>query len=74
MWLVMEIGCLECGMPSGVVGVFADKDKAEAVATACEKGLPWRGGENTFKVFELPQPEIIGEQYRAGSSNDRTTS
>lgn len=29
MWLVMNIGCIECDVSSKVVGVFADKARAQ---------------------------------------------
>lgn len=37
MYLVMNIGCIDCGVSSAVVGVFADKSKAELIAEACQK-------------------------------------
>lgn len=65
MWLVMNIGCLECYVPSEVVGVFADKEKAQAIADVCEKIFELRGnGHNSFEVFELPEPEIVADEYK----------
>ena len=65
MWLVMNIGCIECGVSSGIVGVFADKTTADSVADQCTDKLFWReGGQNSFEVFELPAPEIIAEEYK----------
>ena len=64
MWLVMNIGCIECGVSSAIVGVFGDKEKAEAVAYECSEKYSWReGGQNAFKVFELPEPEIVAPEY-----------
>lgn len=64
MWLVMNIGCIECGVSSKVVGVFSDKEKAEAVADACDKKYSWReGGQNSFEVFEIPSPEVVDAEY-----------
>lgn len=69
MWLVMNIGCIECGVSSAIVGVFADKEKAEAIAAECDKKYDWReGGQNTFKVFELPKAEQIAPEYEVGSN------
>ena len=63
-YIVINIGCIECGVSSNVVGVFADKAKADAVASACGDKYDWRqGGQNTFEVFELPEPEIINPDY-----------
>lgn len=64
MWLVVNIGCIECGVSSAVVGVFADKTKADAIADACAEKYDWReGGQNAYEVFELPQPEQIAAEY-----------
>ena len=64
MWLVMNIGCLECGVSSKIVGVFADKAKADEVAAACYKTHDWReGGQNAFEVFGVPAPEVVDAEY-----------
>ncbi len=53
-WLVMNIGCIECGVSSDVVGVYTTKEEADKVAAACAKELGWReGGQNSFEVFDL---------------------
>lgn len=64
MYLVMNIGCLECGVSSKVVGVFADKAKADEVATSCDETHAWReGGQNAFEVFELPTVGNTDAEY-----------
>lgn len=61
---MINIGCIECGVSSNIVGVFADKKRADDIATACSKNYSWReGGQNNFEVFELPEPEIINPEY-----------
>lgn len=63
-YIVVNIGCLECGVSSNIVGVFADKKRADDIATACSENYNWReGGQNVFEVFELPEPEIINPEY-----------
>ena len=65
MFLVMNIGCIECGVSSAIVGVFADLSKAEAIAAACGEKYDWReGGQNSFEVFEIPEPEMIADEYK----------
>lgn len=32
MWLVFNVGCIECGVSSNVVGVFVRKYKADEIA------------------------------------------
>lgn len=64
MWLVMNIGCIECGVSSAIVGVFAEEAKADEIAEKCSKIFSWReGGQNSFEVFELPEAEQIAEEY-----------
>jgi len=63
-YLVMNIGCIECGVSSNIVGLFADKARADAVAEACDDKHSWRQhGQNNYEVFELPEPEIIDPEY-----------
>jgi hypothetical protein len=60
----MNIGCIECGVSSNIVGLFADKARADAVAKACEEKHSWRHhGQNRYEVFELPEPEIVDPEY-----------
>lgn len=73
MWLVMNIGCIECGVSSAVVGVFADKAKADEIAAECDKKYEWReDGQNAFEVFELPEAEQIAPEYEVGSNAELT--
>jgi len=58
MYLVMEIGCLECGDETSVVGVFEDKEQAEDIftrLTSQQKGF----GER-IQMFELPMMNTVG--------------
>lgn len=57
-YLVMNIGCIECGVSSDVVGTYGDKDEAQAVADKLQETLSWReGGQNAFEVFDLKKPQ-----------------
>lgn len=63
-WLVMNIGCIECGVSSKIVGVFSDKEKADKIAKACSKVYDWReGGQNSFEVFKVPVLDTIDQEY-----------
>lgn len=63
-WLVFNIGCIECGVSSDVVGVYQTQDEAERVAKVCAGILSWRqGGQNDFIVFDLSAPQA--DEYRA---------
>jgi hypothetical protein len=65
MWILVNIGCIECGVSSAIVGVFTDEARAEALAKRLEEKMHWReGGQNQFEVFKMPEPDIIAEEYR----------
>lgn len=53
-WLVMNIGCIECGVTSAVVGLFDDQAKADETAVRLNRDHHWRqSGQNSFEVFDL---------------------
>ena len=54
-YIIIEIGCIECGCPSGIVGIFDDEKAAKEIAEKCQERYDWHtGGQNSFEVFELP--------------------
>jgi hypothetical protein len=65
MYVVVNIGCIECGVSSKIVGMFAEKARAVAVAEACDELHDWREfGQNRYEVFELPDvPERVDPEY-----------
>ena len=63
-YVVVNIGCIECGVSSNIVGVFENKEKAELIAEKCDNKFSFReGGQNSFEVFELPENDIINSEY-----------
>jgi hypothetical protein len=57
-YMVFNIGCIECGVSSNVVGLYDTKDEADKVVAICEDKLHWReSGQNAFEVFDLTQPQ-----------------
>lgn len=53
-WLVFNIGCIECGVSSNIVGTYATEEEALRVAKLLNDKLDWReGGQNFFEVFDL---------------------
>lgn len=55
LWLVVNIGCIECGVSSAIVGLYSDKTTAETVADTLDRQMDWReGGQNRYEVFALP--------------------
>jgi len=51
-FLTMDIGCLECGEESEVLGIFNTKEEAEAKCAEME-ALGWRGGQHSYQIFEI---------------------
>jgi hypothetical protein len=55
-YLAFDIGCIECGEESAVIGVFDTEAEAE---TACEAArvkqeADWHG-QHSMEIFELPE-------------------
>ena len=65
MFILVNIGCIEYGVSSNIVGMFSSEEKANELATALEKSHGWRdGGQNCFEVFPAPVPETIADEYK----------
>lgn len=63
-YIVINIGCLECGVTSDIVGVFTDKERAYEVAGKCQEKYDWReGGQNAFEVFSFTDIDVINPEY-----------
>jgi hypothetical protein len=65
LYVVINIGCIECGVSSNIVGLFDDKDKANKIADTLENKYDWReGGQNRYEVFKLNDINEITEEYK----------
>ena len=65
MFLVVNIGCIECGVSSKVVGLFADEVTALEIAQKLDERMERRqDGHNSFEVFPLPKAGVVEEEYR----------
>lgn len=63
-YILVNIGCIECGVSSNIVGVFDNKEKAELIAKQCDDKYDWReGGQNSYEIFEMPELNIINTEY-----------
>jgi len=53
-YVVVDIGCIECGEDSGVIGIFKDKDVAEQNRVKYENNQAehWHG-QHDFITFEV---------------------
>lgn len=52
VFLAFDIGCIECGSSSAVIGTFATREQAQAACDAWE-ALGWRDGQHFYEVFDL---------------------
>ena len=56
-FLVFDIGCIECGESSDVVGIYETREMAEAVKVSRARGDRFGnyfdGGQHIVEVFEL---------------------
>lgn len=64
LYILVNIGCLECGVSSDIVGVFTDKEDAYSLEEECTEKFSWReGGQNSFEVFEVNVLNVINPEY-----------
>lgn len=64
LWIVVNIGCIECGVSSNIVGVFDDEAVAGAHTTRLNNTHSWRErGQNYFEAFPMPTINVVNEEY-----------
>lgn len=58
VWVVIDVGCHECGVGSEPVGVYATEEAATQAAAERDKETGcWRDGGQTYcEVFEMELP------------------
>ena len=65
MWLVFNVGCIECGVSSNVVAIYPTEQEANAVAEKLNEVHSWReGGQNSYEVFELNKAYEVSDEYK----------
>lgn len=67
-YVVVDIGCIECGEPSSVLGIFTDKEKAIEISKKCEEYQEknWIG-QHYFEIYEVDKEnELIDKYYIKG--------
>lgn len=66
LYVVIDVGCHECGVSSEVIGAYWDQSAATAarLKRRAETGQ-WRdGGQSIPEVFEVEVPAVTGEEWR----------
>ena len=55
-WLAFDIGCIECGEESAVIGLFCSKEEAESACkiAADKQKVDWHG-QHSMEVFDLSE-------------------
>lgn len=70
-WILVNVGCIECGVSTNIVGVFTDKQRADDLANALHETHSWReGGQNSFEVFPMPRLDAVNDEYLTLSAQD----
>lgn len=65
MWLVFDVGCIECGVSSNVVAIYPTEQEASAVAEKLNEVYAWReGGQNSYEVFKLGEMYEVNSEYK----------
>lgn len=58
----MEIGCLECGLESKVVGVLSNIAQAEAITNYLNDEYRW-GSDVEYCMFQIPDEDFLEKKY-----------
>jgi hypothetical protein len=73
MWLVFNVGCIECGVSSNVVAIYPTEHEANAVAEKLNEVYAWReGGQNSYEVFKLGELYEVEGEYKEILSDGET--
>lgn len=62
IFVVIDIGCYECGVGHEVIGAYTTEAEAESVALKRDKDTDgWRdGGSTSASVFRIDLPQEVG--------------
>lgn len=64
-YLAFDVGCIECGEPSGVIGIYDTEEEAkDAALMAQAKQIGEWQGQHSFLVFDLESEESYSEWSR----------
>lgn len=63
LYALVDIGCLECGASSDLIGVFDSKEKAEAFAAHLNEYYGFIGAQHSYEVFSVSPTNEINPSY-----------
>ena len=66
MFAVVDIGCIECGEGSNVLGVFSSREQAEVVMGEYKQkqAVNWHG-QHDFFIQEIEMDKVYPSDYRS---------
>ena len=70
VYVVVRVGCIECGVSSDVIGVFATREEAEEVCDAQPCTWDAEGGDGYHFVAERTVGVIHPNKYARSSSEE----
>ena len=61
-YLAFDIGCIECGEPSGVIGIYDTEEEAmdAALMAQAKQSGDWQG-QHAFCVFDLESEDSYSQ-------------
>jgi len=63
-YALVNIGCIECGVSSNLVGLFTNYDKAAEIRDELNHKADWReGGQNLYEIFIVTDLDVVNEEY-----------
>ena len=65
-YVVVDVGCLECGEESSVLGIFTDRKKAEEIMKKCKEyqSEHWMG-QHYFFIEEIKEEnKLVNDYYK----------
>lgn len=64
-WTVVDVGCLECGEDTQIVGVVKTEAEAQLLCDKLYKaGYDFTDGQHEFYYFKTPKLGVIAKQYK----------
>ena len=65
-YVAVDIGCIECGEESSVLGIFDDMNEATDILKKCgEYQQKHWCGQHSFEIFEIKEENKLIDNYYA---------
>lgn len=67
-YIIMLIGCIECGVPSYPIAITETEEEATAIVDEQESTWKLFGGDGYYAVFETAMIPVYSEAVKRGSN------